>query len=217
MVLLRLLFQAFSSDWNAPYLLFLLLSHHLFVDPAQIYNRRILSSFALLLHLCTVHPLYPIVFSLPKMLYIACSVSAFLLTHILLQSWGSFIFILFLLWLWWALNWLPLSIQLVKVSLLLLLFLSFKVKVKSLSHVQLFETPWTVAHQASPSMGFSRQEYWSGLLFPSLGIFPTQGSNLGLPHCGQTLYHLSHQGSPLSKPVSFILEDVYRNECYFER
>ena len=38
-----------------------------------------------------------------------------------------------------------------------------KVKVKSLSHVQLFATPWTVAYQAPPSMGFSRQEYWSGL------------------------------------------------------
>ena len=38
---------------------------------------------------------------------------------------------------------------------------------KSLSRVQLFVTPWTVAHQAPPSMGFSRQEYWSGLPFPS--------------------------------------------------
>ena len=43
------------------------------------------------------------------------------------------------------------------------------VKVKSLSHVRLFATPWTVAHQATPSMGFSRQEYWSGLPFPSPG------------------------------------------------
>ena len=42
-------------------------------------------------------------------------------------------------------------------------------KVKLLSHVQLFATPWTVAYQAPPSMGFSRQEYWSGLLFPSPG------------------------------------------------
>ena len=38
---------------------------------------------------------------------------------------------------------------------------------KSLSHVQLFATPWTVAHEAPSSMGFSRQEYWSGLPFPS--------------------------------------------------
>ena len=42
-----------------------------------------------------------------------------------------------------------------------------KVKVKSLSRVRLFTTPWTVAHQALPSMGFSRQESWSGVLLPS--------------------------------------------------
>ena len=47
-----------------------------------------------------------------------------------------------------------------------------KVKVKSLSRVQLFVTPWTVAYQAPPSMGFSRQEYWSGLPFPSPGDLP---------------------------------------------
>ena len=41
---------------------------------------------------------------------------------------------------------------------------------------------WTVAHQAPLSMGFPRQEYWSGLPFPSPGIFPTQGLNPGLPH-----------------------------------
>ena len=39
----------------------------------------------------------------------------------------------------------------------------WKVKVKSLSHVWLFATPWTAAYQAPPSMGFSRQEYWSGV------------------------------------------------------
>ena len=43
------------------------------------------------------------------------------------------------------------------------------VMMKSLSHVQLFATSWTVADQASPFMGFSRQEYWSGLPFPSPG------------------------------------------------
>ena len=42
-----------------------------------------------------------------------------------------------------------------------------KVKVKSLSRVRLLATPWTVAHQAPPSMGFSRQEYWSGVPLPS--------------------------------------------------
>ena len=44
----------------------------------------------------------------------------------------------------------------------------WKVKVKSLSLVQLVATPWTAAHQAPPSMGFSRQEYWSGVPLPSL-------------------------------------------------
>ena len=50
-----------------------------------------------------------------------------------------------------------------------------KEKVKSLSRVRLFATPWTVAYQASPPMGFSRQEYWSGLPFPSLGDLPNPG------------------------------------------
>ena len=45
--------------------------------------------------------------------------------------------------------------------------LKWKVKVKSLSHVWLFVTPWTAAYQAPPSMGFSRQEYWSGVPLPS--------------------------------------------------
>ena len=44
----------------------------------------------------------------------------------------------------------------------------WKVKVKSLSHVWLLVTPWTAAYQGSPSMGFSRQEYWSGVPLPSL-------------------------------------------------
>ena len=43
----------------------------------------------------------------------------------------------------------------------------WKVKVKSLSHVQLWATPWTSAYQALPSMGFSRQQYWSGVPLPS--------------------------------------------------
>ena len=67
----------------------------------------------------------------------------------------------------------------------------------SLSRVWLFATPWTVALQAPLSMGFPRQEYWSGLPIPLLqGIFPTQGLNPGLPHCRQILYRLSYQGSP---------------------
>ena len=52
---------------------------------------------------------------------------------------------------------------------------------KSLSRVQLFVIPWTVAYQAPPSMGFSRREYWSGLPFPSPGDLPNPGIELGSP------------------------------------
>ena len=48
-------------------------------------------------------------------------------------------------------------------------------KVKSLSCVRRFVTPWTVAYKAAPSTGFSRQEYWSGLPFPSAGDLPNPG------------------------------------------
>ena len=52
---------------------------------------------------------------------------------------------------------------------------------KSLSRVRLFATPWSVAHQAPPSMEFSRQQYWSGLPFPSPGDLPDQGIEPGSP------------------------------------
>ena len=68
-----------------------------------------------------------------------------------------------------------------------------KLRVKLLSHVQLFATPWTADYQAPPSMGFSRQEYWSGLLFSSPEDLPHPGIELGSPAL-QTLYCLSHQG-----------------------
>ena len=56
-----------------------------------------------------------------------------------------------------------------------------KVNVKSLSNVRLFAILWTVAHQASPSMGFSRLEYWSGLPFTSPGDLPDPGIELRSP------------------------------------
>ena len=64
--------------------------------------------------------------------------------------------------------------------------ISFKVDfmkylVKLLSPIQLFATPWTVAYQAPPSMGFFRQEYWSGLPFPSPGDLPDPGIEPGSP------------------------------------
>ena len=54
-------------------------------------------------------------------------------------------------------------------------------QVTSLSHVRLFATPWTVAYQAPLSMRFSRQEYWSGLPFPSPGDLPDPGIEAGSP------------------------------------
>ena len=72
-----------------------------------------------------------------------------------------------------------------------------KVKVKLLSCVQLFATLWTVACQAPLSMEFSPgKNTGMGCRFLLHGIFLTQGLNLGLPHCGQTLYHLSRQRNP---------------------
>ena len=56
-----------------------------------------------------------------------------------------------------------------------------KVKVKSLSHVQLFETPWTVAYHVPLSMGFYKQEHWSGLPFPSPEDLPNPGIKPGSP------------------------------------
>ena len=53
----------------------------------------------------------------------------------------------------------------------------WKVKVKSLSRVQLSATPWTATHQAPPSMGFSRQEYWSGVPLPSPSSMWNQHKN----------------------------------------
>ena len=82
-----------------------------------------------------------------------------------------------------------------------------KVKVKSLSHVQLFGTPWTVAYQAPPSMGFSRQENWSGLPFPSPGNLPDPGIKPGSP----TLEADALTSEPPGKPHyggSFIVTEM---------
>ena len=62
---------------------------------------------------------------------------------------------------------------------------------------QLFGTPCSLAHQTPLSMGFLRQEYWSGLPFPSPGNLPDPGIEPRSLNCGQILYHLSHQRSSL--------------------
>ena len=76
-----------------------------------------------------------------------------------------------------------------------LLFDILKVKVKSFSRVRLFVTPWPVAYQAPLSVGFSRQEYWSGLPFPSPGDLPDPGIEPRSPALRQTLYRLSHHST----------------------
>ena len=68
------------------------------------------------------------------------------------------------------------------------------------SCVQLFANLCATAHQAPLSMGFPREEYWSGLPFPSPGdLSRPRGCNVGVPCCRQILYHLSHQRSPPRK------------------
>ena len=71
-------------------------------------------------------------------------------------------------------------------------------KVKSLSRVRLLVTAWTVAYQAPPSMGFSRQEYWSGLPFPSPGDLPNPGIEPGSP----AFQADALTSEPLGKPLN---------------
>ena len=71
--------------------------------------------------------------------------------------------------------------------------------VKSFSLVRLFMTPWTVAYQASPSMGFSRQEYWSGVPFPSPGDLPNPGIKPGSPSLQANSLPTEPPGKPLLK------------------
>ena len=80
--------------------------------------------------------------------------------------------------------------------------------VQSLSRVRLFATPWTVAHQAPLSMGFPRQEYWSGFPFPSPGHLPDTGIELG----SSALEADSLPSEPPGKPVR-TLEWVDISSC----
>ena len=85
-----------------------------------------------------------------------------------------------------------------------MLSLKERKKVKSLSCVRLFATPWTIAYQTPPSMGFSRQEYWSGLPFPPPGDLPNPGiepRSLALKADAVTS---EPQGSPNIKCILFL-------------
>ena len=73
-----------------------------------------------------------------------------------------------------------------------------KVKVKSLNRVRLFATLWTVAHQAPPSVEFSRQEYCSGLPFPSPGDLPDPGIKPRSPSLQADALPSEPPGKPMS-------------------
>ena len=83
-------------------------------------------------------------------------------------------------------------------------------KQKSLSHVRLFATPWTMQ-----SMEFSRPEYCVGSLSLLQGTFPTQESNQGLLHCRQILYQLSYQDRPITSLLP--LDDEAGQHFFFFR
>ena len=71
-----------------------------------------------------------------------------------------------------------------------------KVKVKSLSRVRLFVTPWTVAHQVPLSMGFPRQQYWSRLPCPSSEDLPNSGIELLSPALASRFFTTESSGNP---------------------
>ena len=76
-----------------------------------------------------------------------------------------------------------------------------------LSRVRLFATPWTVAHQAALSMGFPKQEYWSGLPFPLAGDLPDSGIkpvSLAFPVLAGGFFTTEpHLGSPKIKGICY--------------
>ena len=84
----------------------------------------------------------------------------------------------------------------------------WKVKVKSLSCVRLVTTPWTAAYQASPSMGFSRQEYWSGLPLPSPRLVLMKFKSK-LRHIIEDLSMKSGQRSQKPKSIHCVISFTY--------
>ena len=87
-----------------------------------------------------------------------------------------------------------------------------KLKVKSLSRIQLFAIPWTVAYQAPSPMEFSRQEYWSGLPFPSPGHLPDPGIEPGSPALQTDSLPSEPPGKPY-KAIKNIVGSIYRHCC----
>ena len=80
----------------------------------------------------------------------------------------------------------------------------WKVRVKLLSPVRLFATPWTVTYQAPPSMGFSKQEYWSGVPLPSPGDLPDPGIEPGTPALRAEALTSEPPGKPMESETEII-------------
>ena len=76
------------------------------------------------------------------------------------------------------------------------------VVVQSLSQVQIFVFPWTTPHQSSLPKGFPRQEYWSGLPFPSPGDLPNPGINLKSPALTGGFFTTKPPGKPFVMPIA---------------
>ena len=89
----------------------------------------------------------------------------------------------------------------------------WKVKVKSLSRVRLLATPWTAAYQAPPSMEFSRQEYWSGVPFPS----PRDLPNPGIKPRSPALQADALTSEPPGKPQLNSIVGPYWRHCCLDR
>ena len=91
----------------------------------------------------------------------------------------------------------------------------WKVKVKSLSHVQFFTTPWTAAYHTPPPMGFSRQEYWSGVPSPSLQWYIDGGKILAKWSSCETSFRYCIQSIWLLTAVlSFIFRHSFGKISY---
>ena len=103
--------------------------------------------------------------------------------------------------------------QYIKISQCCTLKLAFVFGFQLLSRVQLFVIPWTIACSAPLSIGFSRQEYWSGLPFPSPGDLLTQRSSLSLLHWQDDPLPLSHLGS-LKTNIVMLCQLYINKQCY---
>ena len=86
---------------------------------------------------------------------------------------------------------------------------------KLFSHVWLFATPWTVTYQASLSMGFSRQEYWSGLPFPSPGDLSDPGIELGCPALEADALTSEPPGKP-PQPIKWCLNGLLWEMLFYQ-